>query len=49
MDFKIGTYKGLSYEEYAAIPAYRSHDLMARRSLCVQLEKRSANERNPGG
>ena len=29
MDFKIGTYKGLSYEEYAAIPAYRSHDLMA--------------------
>ena len=29
MDFKIGTFKGLSYEEYAAIPAYRSHDLMA--------------------
>ena len=27
MEFKIGIYDDLTYEEYASIPAYRSHDL----------------------
>jgi exodeoxyribonuclease VIII len=27
MDFKIGIYKDIKYEEYASIPAFRSHDL----------------------
>ena len=27
MDFKVGFYEDVPYEEYASIPAYRSHDL----------------------
>ena len=27
MDFEPGIYRDLSYEDYAAIPAWRSHDL----------------------
>ena len=29
MEFEIGIYDDLTYEEYASIPAYRSHDLTA--------------------
>ena len=27
MDFKVGLYENVPYEEYAQIEAYRSHDL----------------------
>ena len=27
MEFEVGIYDDLTYEEYASIPAYRSHDL----------------------
>ena len=46
-EFKIGIYEDLTYEEYAEIPAHRSHDLTAIIKCPYTWKNKKALEQTP--